>query len=114
MFEALFGTEMAVRVLVAFLIFVVVMAGFWGIRRLTRPRLGTNAARGRQPRLAITDAAALDGRRRLVLVRRDNVEHLLIIGGPSDLVIEQNIVRPVAMSASKEAVSRMPGISEPM
>ena len=45
------------------------------------------------PRLAVIDAAAVDGRRRLVLVRRDNVEHLLMIGGPSDIVVEPNIVR---------------------
>jgi hypothetical protein len=29
------------------------------------------------------------------LVRRDNVEHLLMIGGPSDIVVEPNIVRAV-------------------
>ena len=45
------------------------------------------------PRLAVIDAAAVDGRRRLVLVRRDNVEHLLMIGGPTDIVVEPNIVR---------------------
>lgn len=45
------------------------------------------------PRLTVTDAAAVDGQRRLVLVRRDDVEHLILIGGPSDIVIEQNIIR---------------------
>ena len=45
------------------------------------------------PRLAVIDAAAVDGRRRLVLVRRDNIEHLLMIGGPTDIVVEPNIVR---------------------
>jgi len=49
------------------------------------------------PRLAVIDAAAVDGRRRLVLVRRDNIEHLLMIGGPTDIVVESNIVR--AMTA---------------
>jgi hypothetical protein len=39
------------------------------------------------------DSATVDTRRRLVLVRRDNVEHLILIGGPSDVVVEQNIVR---------------------
>src|SRR5262249_34180957 len=48
--------------------------------------------RGRGPRLAVIDQATVDSRRRLVLIRRDNVEHLLIIGGPSDVVVEQNIV----------------------
>ena len=44
----------------------------------------------------VIDAATVDGRRRLVLIRRDNVEHLLIIGGPTDVVVEQNIVRATA------------------
>src|SRR5262249_46846828 len=45
------------------------------------------------PRPAVIDQATVDSRRRLVLIRRDNVEHLLIIGGPSDVVVEQNILR---------------------
>ena len=43
--------------------------------------------------MAVIDQATVDRRRRLVLIRRDNVEHLLIIGGPRDVVVEQNIVR---------------------
>ncbi len=65
----------------------------WLVRQFAANRLGTGANRGRMPRLAVIDAAAVDGRRRLVLVRRDNIEHLLMIGGPSDIVIEPNIVR---------------------
>jgi len=68
-------------------------AGAWLLRRFFGNRLGTNANRGRMPRLAVIDAAAVDGRRRLVLVRRDNIEHLLMIGGPTDIVVEPNIVR---------------------
>src|ERR1700756_3056135 len=56
------------------------------------------------PRLAVIDAAAVDGRRRLVLVRRDNVEHLLMIGGPTDIVVEPNIVR--AMPARDQVPQR--------
>jgi flagellar biogenesis protein FliO len=65
----------------------------WLVRRFASNRLGANTQRGRMPRLAVIDAAAVDGRRRLVLVRRDNIEHLLMIGGPSDIVVESNIVR---------------------
>src|SRR5215208_8292266 len=65
----------------------------WLVRRFANNRLGANTQRGRMPRLAVIDAAAVDGRRRLVLVRRDNAEHLLMIGGPSDIVVEPNIVR---------------------
>ncbi|MBV8924920.1 MAG: flagellar biosynthetic protein FliO [Bradyrhizobium sp.] len=68
----------------------------WLVRRFASRRLGANTQRGRMPRLAVIDAAAVDGRRRLVLVRRDNIEHLLMIGGPTDIVVEPNIVRATA------------------
>ena len=64
---------------------------FWLLRWSGGRRLGSGATRGR--RLAVIDQATVDRRRRLVLIRRDNVEHLLIIGGPRDVVVEQNIVR---------------------
>ena len=77
--------------------FIVVLAligvAAWLVRQFAGNRLGANTQRGRMPRLAVIDAAAVDGRRRLVLVRRDNVEHLLMIGGPTDIVVEPNIVR---------------------
>jgi hypothetical protein len=44
-----------------------------------------------EKRLAVVDQANVDGRRRLVLVRRDDVEHLIMTGGPVDVVIETGI-----------------------
>jgi len=76
----------------------------WLVRRFAGNRLGANTNRGRMPRLAVIDAAAVDGRRRLVLVRRDNVEHLLMIGGPTDIVVEPNILR--AMPARDQTSPR--------
>src|SRR5256885_16515114 len=72
-------------------LFVIVVLGllalaFWLLRRFGGGRLGSGATRGRQSRLAVIDQATVDSRRRLVLIRRDNVEHLLIIGGPARLV----------------------------
>ncbi|ATN34643.1 hypothetical protein ACO34A_12615 [Rhizobium sp. ACO-34A] len=64
------------------------------VLRLLRNRAPSPFVRGgrnRQPRLQVLDAAAVDARRRLVLVRRDNVEHLVMIGGPTDIVIESGI-----------------------
>ena len=68
-------------------------AAAWLVRRFSSGNVGAAANRGRMPRLAVIDAAAVDGRRRLVLVRRDNVEHLIMIGGPTDVVVEPNIQR---------------------
>jgi hypothetical protein len=42
-------------------------------------------------RLGVSEFHEVDKVRRLVLVRRDGVEHLVMIGGPQDLVIETNI-----------------------
>jgi len=44
-----------------------------------------------QRRLAIVEALPLDGRRRLVLVRRDGTEHLLLVGAEGSTVIESGI-----------------------
>jgi hypothetical protein len=46
-------------------------------------------------------------------VRRDNVEHLLMIGGPSDIVIEQNIVRAVPAPGPRDSL-RSPTVVESM
>jgi hypothetical protein len=82
----------------------------WLVRRFATTGLGANTQRGRMPRLAVIDAAAVDGRRRLVLVRRDNVEHLLMIGGPTDIVVEPNIVRA---AAGRDQIPQRPSAAEP-
>ena len=97
-----------------FFAFVVVLAligiAAWLVRRFAGNRLGANTNRGRMPRLAVIDAAAVDGRRRLVLVRRDNVEHLIMIGGPTDIVVEPNIVRA---TAGRDQLPQRPAGAEP-
>jgi len=104
------------QALTFFFAFVAVLAligvAAWLVRRFAGNRLGANTNRGRMPRLAVIDAAAVDGRRRLVLVRRDNIEHLLMIGGPTDIVVEPNIVR--AMTGRDQIPSRPAvGVAEP-
>ena len=44
-----------------------------------------------EPRLGVIEQAPVDARRRLVLIRRDGVEHLIMTGGPVDVVIETGI-----------------------
>ncbi len=113
MFESLFGAEtpLAVRFFIAFVVvFGLIGAAAWAVRRFGVARLGGQSARGRQPRLAVIEAGAVDGRRRLVLIRRDNVEHLLMIGGPTDIVVEQNIVR----GQREAAQPRSPAVTEPL
>src|SRR5215207_9973908 len=104
--DSLLGVELSlpVKAIVAFVV-VLALLGIvtWVFRRFAGDRLGAPSARGgRQPRLAVIDAAAVDNKRRLVLIRRDNVEHLIMIGGPTDVVVEQNIVRAVPVAPPRE------------
>ena len=92
----------------AFLVVLGLIAGTaWAVRRFGTGRLGNGAARGRQPRLGVVDHASIDGHRRLLIIRRDNVEHLVMIGGPTDVVVEANIVRGAA-AARNVAITRIP------
>lgn len=62
----------------------------WALRRFN---VGGIVARpGARRRVTMVETTALDSRRRLILVRRDGVEHLLMIGGTHDLVVESGIV----------------------
>jgi len=68
----------------------------WLVRRYGVERLGLAMNVGKNPRLRVVETRVLDGRRRLILVRRDEVEHLLVIGGESDMVVETGIPAPPA------------------
>jgi hypothetical protein len=95
-----------------FIVLALIGATAWAVRRFGSGRLGGVGLRGRQPRLAVIDYANVDGRRRLILVRRDNVEHLVMIGGPTDVVVESNIVR-AAPAPRDAAMPRGPSMETP-
>ena len=80
----------ALWTLLALVVLVIVLVIVRIVRSMT---FGTFVAggRNRKTRLAVMDAAAVDSQRRLVLVRRDDVEHLILIGGPTDVVVERDI-----------------------
>lgn len=108
--DFLFGSDaFGVRFVIAFIaVLGLIVGAAFLMRRFSSGGVGSSSSRGRQPRLAVIDAAAVDGRRRLILIRRDNVEHLLMIGGPSDVVVEANIVRAAQQGARDAAGQRPP------
>lgn len=75
---------------------------------LKRTGFGGGAAGplARRRRLATVEAAALDARHRVVLIRRDNVEHLVLIGPNTSQVIETGI--PSATTNDPLAVTAAP------
>ena len=54
-------------------------------------------------RLEVVDHANVDSRRKLILIRRDDVEHLIMTGGPVDVVIETGIAAPAPTQRTSEA-----------
>ena len=60
---------------------------------------------GQPRRLKVIESLALDARRRLVLVRRDQTEHLLLVGGANELTVETGIRSP--------EVPALPGANAP-
>jgi len=58
----------------------------WVARRLGL--MGRLASTGSRRRLAIVEVLPLDSKRRLVLLRRDGAEHLVLLGLTGDIVVE--------------------------
>lgn len=106
----IFGTDLNDGVQLA-IIFAILLVILLLVVWLIRVVFGNNVSRitkSRQPRLAVMDAAIVDDKRRLVLVRRDDVEHLILIGGNSDVLVESNISRvtPVQVPVTEQTESK--------
>ena len=107
------GTKFVIAAVVVLLGLLCLALVLWIIRgRPSSPFI--RGGRNRAPRLAVLDAAAIDTRRRLVLVRRDDVEHLLMIGGPTDIVIETRIATAAGETAqpTEKTVEQTPVVRE--
>lgn len=82
------------------LVFVLALIGLlaWVARRYG---FGGHASgrSSRTRRLEIVETKTVDGKRRLVLLRRDDVEHLVLTGPNSEILIEQGITGFVTTGA---------------
>ena len=113
--DSLFGLEFSLpmKFFIAFaIVLILIGTAAYLLRRFGTGALATTTQRNRQPRLAVVDSAPIDGRRKLVLVRRDNIEHLVMIGGPTDVLVEPNIVR-AGVQATRETAIRTTSV-EPL
>lgn len=73
------------------LVFVLCLIGLISIllRKYSSLRLSSRIS-GKKGRISITDATVIDSKRKLVLIRRDDIEHLILLGD-KDIVIESGI-----------------------
>jgi len=97
-----------------FVLALVFVIGLIGVMALVARRAGlgfpSRATRpGGERRLEVVEVAPIDGRRRLVLVRRDGVEHLLLLSPTTELVVETGITAaPGVLPAG--GPSNVPGV----
>ena len=79
---------------IAALVFVVaLMLGLSVVMKRLQARAG-GLPPGRRRRLQVVESLPIDARRRAVLIRRDDREHLVILGPGADTVIETGIESP--------------------
>jgi hypothetical protein len=104
-----------------FVLFLFVATGIgalWGYRAYTTGDTSLNLAwlfpARPEPRLSVMEQASVDSRRKLVLIRRDDVEHLIMTGGPVDVVIETGIAAPHAAQTQGDTEERAPERAEPV
>lgn len=78
-------------VMALMLVLAMIFVVMWLLKRVGMAGVAAGGPKSRRRRLSVVEAVALDTRRRLVLVRRDGVEHLLLLGVSGDLVVESGI-----------------------
>ncbi|TAN76269.1 MAG: hypothetical protein EPN20_02215 [Magnetospirillum sp.] len=76
------------------LVLGMIFAAMWAVRRWGLGLMMARPTAGKGRRLALVESLSLDGKRRLVLVRRDDREHLLLLGADGDVVVEPNCIAP--------------------
>ncbi|GAB6054231.1 hypothetical protein JCM17960_30510 [Magnetospira thiophila] len=87
----------------AALVFVLGLVGLLALigRRFGMGNRMPNRGAVRRKRLSLVEVMPVDARRRLVLVRRDDREHLILLGHGTgaDLLVERNIPVPGSVAA---------------
>ncbi len=87
------GVADYLRFLLAFAVTLALIGvAYWAVRRFGSTMLPAQLGPGK--RLKVVETTYVDGRRKLVLVRLDHREHLLLVGGETDVVIDAGLDAP--------------------
>ncbi len=80
------------RLFFAFSIVLALMAAFnIALKYVSQRGLLFRPNQNKLRRLQIVESLPLDGKRRAVIVRCDKREHLLLLGGQNDIVVDANL-----------------------
>jgi Flagellar biosynthesis protein, FliO len=91
------------------LMYLIVLAALGGGGWFAWQRFGAGAfGTGEDQRIGVTEVVSVDNKRKLVLIHRDGVEHLIMTGGPIDVVIEQGILPQRRPAAAQQPAAAQP------
>lgn len=90
--EFITGTQ-TIRFLAALILVVGLMLGLGLVMRKINAGSGM-VGTGQKRRLRVVESLPLDHRRRMILIRRDDREHLVILGPTGETVVENGILPP--------------------
>jgi flagellar protein FliO/FliZ len=90
------------------IVIVLILLAVWLLKLVSN--VSGNVARGRNKRLAVLDTLAVDQKRQLLIIRRDDVEHLILVGGPQDIVVETGFAEPEDQSVAAPARRPLPSL----
>ena len=85
--------------------------GTWLIKRFALER-GVPQARRAAKRLQVVETLSIDTRRKLVLVRRDTTEHLLLFGAGQELLVETGIGQAASPAPALDQRSEPAGLGD--
>jgi flagellar protein FliO/FliZ len=91
-----------------FILALLLVLGLLALAAWLLRRSGYGAKLGRSRRLAAVESLPLGPRHRLMLVRRDGIEHLLLLGPHGDTVVERNISSHAVMAQGQTGSADMP------
>lgn len=92
-FEATYVT----MILALGIVLVLIVLAVWLIKMLGEAT--RTVGRGRNKRLSIIDSVSIDQKRQAIIIRRDDVEYLIVTGGPNDLVVDSGFPALPSMPA---------------
>jgi flagellar protein FliO/FliZ len=96
------------------LLFVLGLIGLlaWAGRRFGMVARVAKNGGGKKKRVELIEVTPIDAKRRLVLIRRDDKEHLVLLGASADLLVEGGIDAPVAGDQDQTGTGKTESRSE--
>ncbi len=82
------GWDLTIRALLSLVLVLGLIAGTGFLARRFGAGGGLLLRKGARRRLGLVEQIAVDSRRRLILVRKDDIDFLLLVGGGNDLHLD--------------------------